>query len=848
MRWAFVFILLLFCGAAATGQNKPVIIGQKELSTTQGKPITIQLSDLYVQETPDPDEDNGGGNETPGDDDSDGGSNDDDNPPDGGSDDGDDDGGNEETDDDDADDGSTDDDDATDDGDDSDDAGDNDNGPGKGKGKDKDKDKDKDKGKGKGDNKGDDKDKGKGKDDKKDKDKGEGKGKGKNKGGNGRATYPEGYTLEVFPGNNYSVSGNIITPVPSFSGTLTVTVRVKNARYASPAYDAKILVKAIVPSNVAPVITGQLNLKTPMGKTIDVKLSHLQVTDPDDAYPEGFTLRLRDGENYDLANGTSVVPSAGFSGNLTVPAIVNDGTADSPPFDLRITVTAPAAPANAAPKITGQLPISISVNQPIRIVLTQLLVTDPDNDFPEDFALRVFPGSGYAVNNTTVTPAANYQGTLNVKVSVSDGHSESAPFNLAITVSPEANRKPLITGQVGLRIREGENLQVRLSHLVVDDPDNTYPDDFQLTVLPGENFSVSEKTVTPSPGFLGTLKIPVTVNDGKVVSDPFILSVEVVPKDRLAIVGQEMLEVPEDSSLVLRPQYLLVNDPEGVYPDGFILNIGTGANFTSQGNRITPARNYFGNLTVPVTVTHNGVQSDPFDLLIVVDAVNDAPEVIGLSEEPLVINAGSSVSIFNEAEIFDEDDTHLLFAEVSIRDGYTPGGDLLEWVPSDSLHMIFDEESGTLFLVGRASLELYQEVIRSIKYTGNNESDTLLQAGSKTVSLELNDGKITSARYDRMLRFGEDLPLDIPTAFTPNNDNANDTGRIAGVGTSELINTTIRVYDKKGIIVFESRALEQEWDGQFNGSPLPADVYYYTIELDLAYRKLNFKGIVAILR
>ena len=62
------------------------------------------------------------------------------------------------------------------------------------------------------------------------------------------------------------------------------------------------------------------------------------------------------------------------------------------------------------------------------------------------------------------------------------------------------------------------------------------------------------------------------------------------------------------------------------------------------------------------------------------------------------------------------------------------------------------------------------------------------------------------------------------------------------------MNTSVRVYDKKGVIVFEGEALEQEWDGHFRGDPLPPDVYFYTIEIDLSYRKLLMKGIVSILR
>src|SRR5687768_9576674 len=48
----FVSIILVVFFGVVNGQNiKPKIIGQKELSTEQGKRITVNLNDLYVEET-----------------------------------------------------------------------------------------------------------------------------------------------------------------------------------------------------------------------------------------------------------------------------------------------------------------------------------------------------------------------------------------------------------------------------------------------------------------------------------------------------------------------------------------------------------------------------------------------------------------------------------------------------------------------------------------------------------------------------------------------------------------------------------------------------------------------------
>jgi hypothetical protein len=90
-------------------------------------------------------------------------------------------------------------------------------------------------------------------------------------------------------------------------------------------------------------------------------------------YPDGFTLELNTGNNYEFS-GATVTPNAGFSGNLTVGVRVFDGANNSNWFDLKIAVI---AVPNVAPQITGQVPIMIVQGGSTTITLAQLAVTDP---------------------------------------------------------------------------------------------------------------------------------------------------------------------------------------------------------------------------------------------------------------------------------------------------------------------------------------------------------------------------------------------------------------------------------------------------------------------------------------
>ena len=205
------------------------------------------------------------------------------------------------------------------------------------------------------------------------------------------------------------------------------------------------------PVNDIPVITGQLPLSTPKNTVLSIDLSKLIVADPDNNYPNGFSLRISKGNNYSFV-GSIITPSPEFVGILNVGVSVNDGTSYSSEYKLKIEVQAPTA--NAPPVITGQKRISIAQNTSLSIQFSHLLVDDADNDYPQGFSLKIFPGDNYSISGTTVTPVANFiNGTLSVPVTVNDGKNESAPFQLKIQVVPLTS-KPKINGQKELTVME----------------------------------------------------------------------------------------------------------------------------------------------------------------------------------------------------------------------------------------------------------------------------------------------------------------------------------------------------------------------------------------------------------
>lgn len=68
--------------------------------------------------------------------------------------------------------------------------------------------------------------------------------------------------------------------------------------------------------------------------------------------------------------------------------------------------------------------------------------------------------------------------------------------------------------------------------------------------------------------------------------------------------------------------------------------------------------------------------------------------------------------------------------------------------------------------------------------------------------------------------------LYIPNAFTPNGDGLNETFGPKGEGISEF---NMQIFDRWGILIFESNDLTMQWDGYIHEDKAPVGVYVYKI-------------------
>lgn len=97
-----------------------------------------------------------------------------------------------------------------------------------------------------------------------------------------------------------------------------------------------------------------------------------------------------------------------------------------------------------------------------------------------------------------------------------------------------------------------------------------------------------------------------------------------------------------------------------------------------------------------------------------------------------------------------------------------------------------------------------------------------------------------------VVRLKQEPELEIPEAFTPNQDGLNDTFRITGF---QILAYSIRIYNRWGNLVFFSQEMDTDWDGSFQGQPAPAGLYTWLIEgFDTAREPYQRSGTVLVIR
>ncbi|MEE4358669.1 MAG: carboxypeptidase regulatory-like domain-containing protein, partial [Desulfococcaceae bacterium] len=256
-----------------------------------------------------------------------------------------------------------------------------------------------------------------------------------------------------------------------------------------------------------------------------------------------FSLRLQEGSNYTIS-GNTVIPDKDFYGTLTIPVTVNDGKADSTVFSLTVAVSN----VNDTPEITSEPVTGATEDEPYSYKIT---VSDGD---PED---------SFTVSSDNLPPWLALEGAV---LSGTPGNEDTGEYSITLTVTDKeggktfqsftlivagVNDAPVIIAQNTLSTPETVALTVEPDDLIVEDPDNIYPEEFTMTLYPGDNYSLEGQTLTPLAGFIGMLTVPVSVNDGKAESPKYALTVEVTEKPEIRSISGTVTGLEKDREIYI---------------------------------------------------------------------------------------------------------------------------------------------------------------------------------------------------------------------------------------------------------------------------------------------------------
>lgn len=368
------------------------------------------------------------------------------------------------------------------------------------------------------------------------------------------------------------------TPPQDFYGTIGLLITASDGTAQTSAN----LLLTIAPVNDAPVLTTALtDVSSPEDTALSFVLPSGSFSDVDNAAltlsaVQSNGVPLPTWLSFDAATRTfSGTPPQDFNGFVDVRVIASDG-ALSASDDFRLTIT----PVNDAPVLLQPLAaITSPEDQALSAVLPQGAFGDVDGD-TLSYSATLANGSPLptwlqlAAGTFTGTPPSNFNGSLDLLVSASDGQLSTSAA-LRLTVTPVNDAPVLSIALPDHTVSAGTAIDWPIPAGSFSDVDG---DRLALTAtlangtaLPNWlTFDGQHFTGTVPAGFTGILDVKVTASDGSLsVSDIFQIAA-VSGNHAPDAVDDGLFVTDQAQQLVIAAADLLANDSD---PDGDPLQI-----------------------------------------------------------------------------------------------------------------------------------------------------------------------------------------------------------------------------------------------------------------------------------
>jgi gliding motility-associated-like protein len=123
-------------------------------------------------------------------------------------------------------------------------------------------------------------------------------------------------------------------------------------------------------------------------------------------------------------------------------------------------------------------------------------------------------------------------------------------------------------------------------------------------------------------------------------------------------------------------------------------------------------------------------------------------------------------------------------------------------------------------------------------------SSTILVYEAGTYQIRANNGFcpiVQSITIDSMSCDSECIAgIAVPDIFSPNGDGKNDTFYILHL--CDINPFEMHIYDRFGMLVFESLDISKGWDGKYKGNPEPEEVYWLWLQLTQPDGRIFYRG------
>jgi gliding motility-associated-like protein len=147
----------------------------------------------------------------------------------------------------------------------------------------------------------------------------------------------------------------------------------------------------------------------------------------------------------------------------------------------------------------------------------------------------------------------------------------------------------------------------------------------------------------------------------------------------------------------------------------------------------------------------------------------------------------------------------------------------------------------------------YKPVVLST--LSSNYDSYLWSTGETTPTIQVNQvgtyhvtvSQNSCEASDTIVVVPGDCDVYIPSAFTPNNDNLNETFGVVDNATLQYF--SLEIYSKWGESIFKSNDVTQKWDGTFRGKKMPNGLYVWMLNYtNIRGRKFYEQGTVMLIR